>query len=229
MLKSFGPEIWIEDGSVVAVMGYRYATRMVVIRLADNRLFIWSPIAVSSQLRAEIDELGEVAYLIAPNSLHHLFLEEWQRAYPLSQLFAPPGLRQKRKDLTFDVDLEDVPNPQWIDQIDQVVVRGNFITTEVVFFHLRSRTVLFTDLLQQFPKGWHTGWRSVVAKLDLMIEQEPTVPRKFRLAFTNRKIARMSVKHILDWPIENVLMAHGTPVSNDALGTTRRAFGWLMK
>ncbi len=30
-------------------------------------------------------------------------------------------------------------------------MRGNVITTEVVFFHVRSGTVLFTDLLQQLP------------------------------------------------------------------------------
>ena len=40
---------------------------------------------------------------------------------------------------------------------------GNAITTEVVFFHARSGTVLFTDLVQQLPAHWFSGWRALVA------------------------------------------------------------------
>lgn len=34
---------------------------------------------------------------------------------------------------------------------------GNLITTEVVFFHVKSGTVLFTDLIQQFPANWFSA------------------------------------------------------------------------
>jgi hypothetical protein len=34
--------------------------------------------------------------------------------------------------------------PNWIEQIDQVPVRGNLSITEVVFFHIANGTVLFT-------------------------------------------------------------------------------------
>ena len=56
----------------------------------------------------------------------------------------------------------------------------------MVFFHLKSGTVLFTDLIQQLPASLFSGWRALVAKLDLMVGPEPSVPRKFRVAFTNR-------------------------------------------
>lgn len=55
---------------------------MAVIRLSDGRLFIWSPIELTDFLRAEVDTLGRVAHIIAPNSLHHLFLVEWKSTYP---------------------------------------------------------------------------------------------------------------------------------------------------
>ena len=86
-------------------------------------------------------------------------------------------MRRKREDIVFDADLGEAPGPDWAREIDQVVVRGNLITTEVVFFHTKSGTVLFTDLLQQLP--------------------------------------------------EKVLMAHGTPVENNARAFLRRAFQWL--
>ena len=174
-----------------------------------------------------MDAVGQVRHIIAPNSLHHLFLPEWKHAYPKAKLFAPPGLRKKRKDLAFDADLESLPSPYWAEDIDQVLMLGNVITTEVVFFHFKSGTVLFTDLIQQLPVSLISGWRAAVAKLDLMVEREPSVPRKFRLAFTNRRAARESLERVLAWPAKKVLMAHGMPVEGDAGAYLRRTFGWL--
>ena len=88
MLKEFGREIWTADGSDVAVVGFRYPTRMAAIGLSDGSLFIWSPIQLTDRLRAEVDAVGQVRHIIAPNSLHHLFLAEWKRAYPGAKVYA---------------------------------------------------------------------------------------------------------------------------------------------
>lgn len=227
-LEAFGPEIWIASGpTVTAAGGFHYPTRMAVIRLADGALFIWSPIALSDDLRAAVEALGEVRYLIAPNSLHDSFLVEWRDAYPSARLFAAPGLRQRRKDLVFDGDLDDVPDAAWAGEIDQVVMRGNLITTEVVFFHRKSGTAIFTDLIQHFSPRWFSGWRAVIAKLDLMAGPAPEVPRKFRNAFVYRRAARAALARILAWPAERVLMAHGPPVASGGQAFIRRAFRWL--
>ncbi len=202
---------------------------MAVIRLAGGGLFIWSPIKLTEDLRLEIDALGDVRHLVPPNSLHHLFIDCWQRAYPAAKLYAPPGLRSKRKDISFDGDLGDGPAAEWAGDIDQVLVPGCLITTEAVFFHRQSATVLFTDLIQQFPRQWFSGWRATVARLDLMMESEPAVPRKFRIMFTNRRAARETLARILAWPAQKVLMAHGTPVERNGQAFIRRAFHWLMR
>jgi len=174
MLQSFAEDIWLAAGPVVkAAMGFRYPTRMVVIRLADGGLFIWSPIALGDDLRSEINALGPVRHIIAPNTLHHVFLADWIAAYPQAKVHAAPGLRAKRRDITFDAELGDVAEPDWRHQIEQVPVAGNAITTEVVFFHIKSGTVIFADLLQQMPVGWYTGWRGIVARLDLMTAPTP--------------------------------------------------------
>jgi Domain of unknown function (DUF4336) len=226
-LKEFGRDIWIVDGSSVAVAGFHYPTRMAIIRLPDEGLFIWSPIQLTDSLRAEVDAIGPVRHIVAPNSLHHLFLGEWKRAYVGARLYAPPGLRKKRNDIVFDADLEDAPRPEWMGEIDQVLMRCNLITTEVVFFHARSGSVLFADLLQQIPAHLVSGWRAAIARLDLMVGPEPSVPRKFRVAFINRRLARKSLRRVLAWPAEKVVMAHGLPVESDAPAFLRRAFAWL--
>lgn len=227
MLEEFGENIWISAGDTVAVAGFHYPTRMAVIRLDGGGLMIWSPVKLQDDLRAQVDALGPVRHIIPPNALHHLSVGDWAAAYPLAKVHAPPGLRKKRKDLIFHQDLTDIADSDWLDQVDQVIVTGNLITQEVVFFHRQSGTVLFTDLLQQFPAGWHKGWRGWVAKLDLMVAPEPAVPRKFRVAFVRRASARQAVGHILDWPVQQVLMAHGAPVTKDAKAYLKSAFHWL--
>ncbi len=119
--------------------------------------------------------------------------------------------------------------PGWQAEIDVVVVQGNRITSEAVLFHRASGTAIFADLLQQFSPGWFKGWRALVARLDLMTRQMPSVPRKFRLAFTNRDAARFAVRQILDWPSKRVLIAHGTPVSENGQAFLKDAFRWLIK
>jgi len=114
MLKEFGHNIWTADGSeVVAMMGFHYPTRMAVIRLSDKDLFVWSPVSLTDSRRVEIEALGEVRYLVAPNSLHHLFIADWKRAYPDARVYAAPGLREKRNDIALNNDLSDAPVAEW--------------------------------------------------------------------------------------------------------------------
>jgi hypothetical protein len=228
-LQPFGPDIWLADGPQADVAGFRYPTRMALIRLATGGLLAWSPVALTPPLGAAVAEIGEVRHLVAPNSLHHLFLAPWRDAHPQATLHAAPGLAQRRKDLVIDAELADTPPPAWAADLDHVLVPGNRITTEAVFFHRPSGTVLFTDLIQQFPPGWFRGWRALVARFDLMTGPEPQVPRKFRLAFSDRPAARAALTRIQAWPAQKVVMAHGTPVETDAQGFIARAFRWLMR
>ncbi len=228
LIELFGPDIWLFNGpSVSAMGGFVYPTRMVVIRLADGHLWVWSPITLTEAVKREMDELGLVSDIIAPNSLHDLALSDWHAAYPAARLHAAPGLAEKRPDLGFDTVLSDEPDPAWAGEIDQVVVPGNAITTETVFHHRASGTILFTDLLQQFPPDWFSGWRRWIARMDGMITDLPAVPKKFRLAFTDRAAARQAIRRVLDWPAEALIIAHGQPVKASAAGILRQAFAWL--
>ena len=229
LLTLLGPDLWISDGETVEVAGFRYPTRMAVMRRGDGGLIVWSPTRLSAALGLEVDALGPVRYIIAPNSLHHLFVPVWKAAYPSAKLFAAPGLQKRRPDIAFDAELAETPPPEWSDCLDQVIVSGNAITQEVVFFHRASNTVLFTDLLQHFEKGWFRGWRGVVAKLDRLTAQEAEVPQKFRVAFTDRKAARAALTRIFAWPATRVLMAHGAPVTTDGAAFIRHAFRWLIR
>ncbi|MDP2214512.1 DUF4336 domain-containing protein [Phenylobacterium sp.] len=227
MLQLLDENIWTVAGPQVRVLGFGYPTQTVVVRLKDGDLFIWSPTQLTPELKTAVDALGPVRWLVSPTAMHNLFLGEWQAAYPDARLYAPPGLRQRRPDLAFNGDLQDGPGHPWSDEIDQVHVTGNRIAVEVVFFHRASRTALFADLIQQLDPASLKGWRALIARLDLMTGDAPQTPRKFRLAFTDRKAARAALARITAWPTRRVLMAHAPPVLEDGQAFLTRTFAWL--
>ncbi|MCE0504296.1 DUF4336 domain-containing protein [Roseivivax sp. GX 12232] len=229
LLNEIGPEIWVAEGPVLtALVGFSYPTRMTVIRLASGELVLWSPVAYSSALHDALRALGRLRYLVAPNTLHDSFIDQWIGAAPQAALLAPPRLAEMRGDLPFSGALEEPP-AAWAGEISLQVIEGNAITDEVVAFHHPSGTVIFTDLIQQFPEDWFTGWRRQVAKLDLMTGAHPEVPRKFRSTFGDRKAARRALETVLAWPAERLVMAHGPVIHSGAQAEIARAFRWLMR
>lgn len=230
LLRPFGPDIWIADGPVTAdAAGFRYPTRMSVMRLSGGDLVLWDPVQLSDALRREVEGLGNVRYLVAPNGLRHSSVGDWHRAYPVAQVHAPPGLREKRQDIRFAGDLGKVAVAGWSGELDVVVVRGNRLIGEAVGFHRPSGTAIFADLLQQVPSGWFTGWRGLVARLDLIVAGQPSVPRRYRLAFSDRRVARAALRRILAWRAGSVLMGCGEPVTERGDAFLRDAFSWLME
>lgn len=225
-LEPFGPGIWIAEGPVVSFYGFPYPTRMIVIRLSDGGLFVWSPIALTPALKAQVDALGPVAHVVSPNKIHHLSMGEWQDAYPSARLYASPGLAQKRKDLRFDAVLGDSPPAVWAADIDQVEMGGSAFLTEIVFFHRKSRTAIFADLIENFRPGWFKGWKGWLARLDGIVMPHGGAPREWRITFKKR-IARAALARILAWQPEQVVMAHGELTRTDGTAFIRKSFRWL--
>ncbi len=228
-LSEFGPHIWVGEGPLVPFYGFPYPTRMALIRLSSGGLFVWSPVALAPALKRQVDALGPVRHLVSPNALHHLFLGEWNAAYPEARLYASPRLRRKRKDLVFAGELGASPEPEWAADIDQVPLVGSFVLTEVVFFHRASRTAMFADLIENLPADWFKGWRRVVARMDGIVAPNPGAPREWRASFLDRRAARAALERILAWPIERALIAHGESASADGAAFVRRAFAWLLR
>lgn len=113
LLREVGPSIWTYAGEPVNVYGLHYPTRMSIVRLIGDELWLHSPETMRAGLREALACLGEVRYLISPNKLHHLFLSEWTQAYPSARTYGAPGLARKRPDIRFDAELSAIPQDEW--------------------------------------------------------------------------------------------------------------------
>ena len=227
-LQHIGDEIWIADGPTVSFHGFPYPTRMALVRLDDGDLWVWSPVDLDSELRAEIDGLGPVRHLVSPNKIHHLFLGVWAEAWPAARIYAPPGLARRRKDLDFEAELGDDPEPAWHGQIDQVVVGGSLAMDEVLFFHRRSSTCLVGDLVQRHDPTAQKGWKGVLMRLDGLVGAEGSTPREWRLSFINRDLARTAAETALGWQPERLVIAHGAWAPRNGADVLRHGLRWLV-
>jgi hypothetical protein len=227
MLTEIEKNLWIVEGGAVRFLGIPYPTRMTVVRLADGSLWIHSPIQLDSALTEELQALGPVRYLISPNKLHHLFMGEWAERWPEARTYASPGLAKRRKDLRFDAELGDRPEPDWAEEIDQVIFRGSFAMEEVVFFHRPSRSVIVTDLVQKFDPASLAWFQRAVMRLDGMVGPDGSTPREWRLSFWNRRAAREALRKALAWDPERILLAHGEWVRGNGREALERSLRWL--
>lgn len=226
MLVGFGQDLYYADGPPVPFFGFPYPTRMAVVRLGTGKVWVWSPIRLTPEGVAAVEAIGPVAYIVSPNKLHHLFLAQWREHWPDARVYAPPGLVRKKKQLHFDAELGEQPEPEWARDIDQTIFRGSVAMEEVVFFHRASGTALVGDLIQRFPAAMATGWKGLFMRLDGLVGQGGT-PREWRLSFLRRKAARAARQKVLGWNPQRLLVAHGECASSGAVEIIGAALKWI--
>src|SRR2546423_388073 len=100
MLIEIDRDLWVCE-QPLKFLGVEVGCRMTLARLPGNQLLLPSPVRPDAALRAEVDTLGAVRWVIAPNRFHHLFVGHWLAAYPNAQAYAAPGLPKKRPDVRF--------------------------------------------------------------------------------------------------------------------------------
>lgn len=230
-LKEHAPGLWTVVGQADAgvpkfLRRFDFSTRMTVIRLSGGGLFLHSPVRLDGGLRAEIDGLGEVRAIVAPNKFHHLYAGEWRAAYPNAKLYAAPGLPEKRKDLKFDGLLADEPRIEWRGDLEQRIIRGMPMANEVAFFHPSTRTLILTDLVFNVPRGRSWGLPGLSLLLGVGGRLGPS--RLGRWLIRDQQAARASLGAILRWDFDRLILAHGDVVETDGRRKLRDAFGFIL-
>jgi hypothetical protein len=224
MLRKLDENLWVAE-QPLKFMGLAVGARMTVVRLAEGALWVHSPLRLTPPLRQEVEALGPVRFLVAPNLYHHLFIGEWMAAYPQAQAYAAPGLSEKRKDLRFHAVLSEQGPAEWNGQIDLVPWRGAPMMNEIVFFHRQSRTLILTDAAHNMGPEASPFTRFFFKTFGGYGRLSTSVIERF--VNRNRAAARSTVDTILKWDIQRVILAHGHIVEQDGARAFREAYAWL--
>ena len=182
--------------------------RCTLIRLRNGRLWVHSPVRLTPELKAQIDPLGEVAYLVAPSLFHHLFVGEWKEAYPQAQVYAPQGLEKKRPDLEIDHFLSDHQTEtqfEWSEEIDHVALYGMPKVREHLFYDRFSQTVIITDFCFFFPQA--AGFTKYYLKLN-GVYQVLNTPLLFRSVIKDKHRFRTALQKVKQWDVHRLSLCH---------------------
>ena len=210
-------QMWLQEYPI-HFAGCDFNARMTVIRLSDNALMIHSPCEIDDSTREAILALGNVSFIVAPGTYHHLYVSSAQEAFPDAETYICPGIERKRPDLDFDWFLADRPPEDWASDFDQVLVRGNKLIWEVAFYHKASKTLLLTDLIENFTDqtpnvNWvlKLWWKVVFHMWD-----NPKPAPEYQMGWKDKQAARKSLQRILDWDFDRIIIAHGDLIETDA-------------
>lgn len=214
MLRTIAPDLYIADHEARLGPGFWLPIRMTVLRDGSDLTLI-SPLPMTDELAAAIVELGTVRFVVGPSCYHHLHLRQAHERFPDAQLIAAPGLAQKRSNLPFAIDLRSDPSPFGSGGAIELYSMGGMPKLgETVALHRPSGTLVVADLVFNMR-----SWRGALTGLTLGImgtRGKLAKSRLINMATKDKPALRQSVEHIVAWPFDRLICAHGEVVESGA-------------
>ncbi|MEM6536788.1 MAG: DUF4336 domain-containing protein [Pseudomonadota bacterium] len=227
-------DIWTVDGPYVQYslgpLTIQCPTRMTIIRNQRAELLVHSPIAPHDDMSNALAELGTVSAILVPNSFHYLFLGPWLDRYPDGKLYVPHRLPK-------NIDMKDRPARPvaeladgWSEVVSiEEVDAGDW--SEVSILHNPSRTLILTDLMQNFqPSEYRNPIIRALLRIGGAARTYPTASLEMRLPVFmrgRRKHVRKSFDTIKSWQPSRILIAHGPQPRGDTAVLLEKAFAWV--
>jgi hypothetical protein len=236
-LKSVAQNVWIVDGPVIRFgmpwPKFPFPTRMTVVRLTSGDFFVHSPTPLTPALQAEIECEGRVRSILGPNRIRYWWIPEWKAAFPDADVYLAPRIKeQARGRITFDgMPLATETGYPWDAEIATLPIVGSYMT-EVEFLHRASRTLILTDLLENFePEKVGSLFLRLLTWIGGVSPPHGGLPRDLRLNFTwrHKRELRAAVKTMLAWNPERVIFAHGRWHERNGAAELRRALRWTLE
>lgn len=205
--------------------GLDIGARLLIVRRNDGSLWVHAPFSISDEDAAAIRALGEVRDVVVPNNFHYKEVGEFSRRFSGAQVWAPPKVASKLKDVPHQP-LEEIPTP-WREDFDAILFQSRLFD-EWVFCHRASRTLILTDLALNLPRP-RTPLARVVARIgDMGRGFKPS--RLERLMLRTGKLSehKKRLETVLKWDFERITMAHGQIVESGGKTALRRGYRWLL-
>lgn len=229
-LRQHAPDLWTSQ-MPFAKAGFEMGARTTIVRLpeddlAGGGLLVHSPIELSLAFKKEVEALGEVRHIVTPSHHHHAHLWQWAQAFPEATVWGAPGLNSATAKTKLHDTLDGTPRGAWNRVLDQTTIDGNTLDREIVFLHLPSRTLIIADLCFNISSR-NTSLMTKVAAKSLGVLDTLSPSRAFKVATADKDALRASIRRILDWDFDRIILSHGENVETNGKAKLRHAFAWL--
>ena len=233
MLRQIDNHIWVAE-QPQKYLGLEVGTRMTVVRLSNNSLILISLVEIDNELQQQLNAIGKVKYLIAPNLFHYLYLQQAQQLYPEAETIAPPGLSAKQPDLTIDRTFTK-HKIEFRSELEHTLLAGFQIlvppkiaaVNEIVFYHPATKTLIITDSAFNFDRTFPVITQLAARALGSYEVLKPSWLEK--IAVRDKHQLQASITRVLQWDFQRVILAHGRIVDSQAKERLTQAYQWLLK
>ena len=206
-------------------LGIEFGRNVTLLRLSDGRVVIHSTAPFAETDVAAIRAFGEPAWLVDATLLHDTFAKEGSGAFRGLPYLAPIGFAEVSGVATQPL---DAPPPDWASEIQVLRIEGTR-KTEHVFFHVRSRTLVVADLFFSFPAETR-GWAHFFARRIMGLPPSLFgVSRFFRMLINDKDAFDRSIRRMLEWDFDRIVVAHREPLETGAKKAVEEALSILSR
>ncbi|MEM7556358.1 MAG: DUF4336 domain-containing protein [Cyanobacteria bacterium P01_A01_bin.84] len=232
MLIEIDNKIWVAE-QPLKFFGLEVGARMTLIRLRNDEIVVISPINLDDITINQINNIGNVTNIIAPNLFHYTFINNCKNLYPHAKLWAVPGLKAKQPEILVDETI-NIEENNLFNEIEYILIDGFqvFLGTEIslvnecVFFHPDSKSLILTDTAFNFDDSFPLITQFTARIIGSYNQLRPSYLEK--LATKDKQLVQKSVTKILNWDFHRVIVAHGTIVEKDAKKQLKEGYEWFL-
>lgn len=205
-LTAVGSNVLTVTGDIRMPIG-AFPRRMTVVRLNDDRLVIFSAIALDEDEMSQLESYGTPAFMVVPNAHHCMDAKIWKDRYPQLQVIAPEGART------------DVEKAVHVDS-----TRGDFRDPDVVLITVPGThgheaaleingpdglTLVLNDLVGNIRDA--SGFRGWLLRVMGFAGDQPKIPMPVKATIVDDQAAlRAQLLRWADQPaLKRVLVSHG--------------------
>jgi hypothetical protein len=195
-----------------------FARTVTLLRLRDGRVVIHSSAPFTAEDIAAIRGFGKPAWLVDATLLHDTFAKEGRAAFSRFALSRTGWFRESERDSDWTIGASP---SDWKDEIDVLKLDGNRMS-EHALFHRRSAPLVVADLFFSFPRQTR-GWGHFFIRYVMRLPRLFGVSVFFRMTISNRQAFNGSMKALLQWNFDRLVVAHREPIDKDAKPTVEQA------
>ncbi len=200
-MRHVAENIWLMPFPL-SIAGVQAGRNVSLVRLTTGEVIIHSTAPFRDAEVAEIRRIGPPAALLEATLLHDTFARAARAALPGVPYFAPPALG----DQTFD----RWP-ASWNEELAVLPLAGMPLLQEHLVLHRPTRTLITGDFVFNMPRdvSW---WTRLVFRIVSRMREYPAMSLAFRLAIRDRAAFRESMRRLLAWDFDRIIVGHGEPI-----------------
>jgi len=225
--------------------------RGTLVKLQSGGVAVFSPVALTPEVKETVSSMGEVKYIAALDIEHHIFLGEWNKAYPNAKVIGPEGLpekraKQKNEDVPFSVIFtakgkeSTKVDAEFDAEFDYEFVDGH-MNKELVFNYKPDRTLIEADLMfnlpatEQYSKTGISATSGILTRLFSALQNtQGKAMGQQRLIWYgtsagDRPSFQKSMRKINAWDFDRIVPCHGDVIESNGKGIFEKVLAWHLE